>query len=80
MFTEVWNVLTSIEGLGIIATLFVLASFILSGEAKIRSVNIIGALLFVIYGIVLGALSVWLLNGVLVLIHVYKLIKTRKTN
>ncbi|MCL2382831.1 MAG: lactate dehydrogenase [Oscillospiraceae bacterium] len=65
------------EILGIIATLFVLASFALSGEGKIRSINIIGSTLFVIYGIFIGAISVWLLNGALIFIHIYKLIKIK---
>jgi len=68
----------NIEILGILSTLFILASFILSGETKIRSVNIIGSMLFVIYGFLIGALSVWLLNGILIFIHIYKLIKLGK--
>jgi len=67
----------SIEILGIISGLFVLTSFVLSGEIKIRSVNIIGAMLFVIYGIVIGALSVWLLNSILICVHIYYLIKLK---
>jgi len=66
------------ELLGIISTLFVLASFVLSGEAKIRRVNIIGSVLFVVYGIGIGALSVWLLNGALIFIHIFKLIKLER--
>jgi preprotein translocase subunit SecF len=68
----------NIEVLGIIATLFILASFVLSGESKIRSINIIGSILFVIYGIIIGSISVWLLNGALILVHIYKIIKLKK--
>ena len=64
-----------IESIGIIATLFVLSSFLVSGEKKIRRINIFGATLFVIYGITIGALSVWLLNGTLLAVHIYKLRK-----
>ena len=60
-----------IEIIGILASCFVLMSFIFRKEVFIRSVNIIGALLFVIYGILAGALSVWLLNGILIAVHVY---------
>ena len=66
------------EILGIIATLFVLASFVLSGEMKIRYINIIGSVIFVIYGAAIGAFSVWLLNSILIIIHLYKIIKLRK--
>lgn len=68
-----------VEVVGIIATLFVLTSFILNGENKIRIVNIIGAVIFVVYGLLLGAISVWLLNSILVIIHIYKLYKSRRS-
>ena len=70
----------SLEVIGIIATLFVLASFLTSGERNIRIINIVGALIFVVYGILIGALSVWLLNGALFFIHIYKLYKLNKQN
>lgn len=63
------------EIIGIIATLFVLTSFLMTGERNIRVINIVGALIFVVYGVLIGALSVWLLNGVLFFIHIYKLYK-----
>ena len=66
------------EIIGIIATLFVLVSFLFTNEKRIRQVNIIGALIFVVYGIIIAALSVYLLNGALVIIHIYKLYKGRK--
>jgi len=51
----------SVEIWGIVATLFVLTSFL------------VGALIFVGYGLAKQAHSVWLLNGILVAIHVIKL-------
>lgn len=67
----------SIEILGIIASLLVLASFFMNGESKIRIVNIFGALAFVIYGLLLGAFSVWFLNGALFIVHIVKLYRLR---
>ena len=64
-----------IETIGITATLFVLVSFLFKKERKIRLVNIIGASLFVIYGALNGAFSVWLLNGALIIIHIIFLLK-----
>lgn len=64
-----------VEALGIIATIFVLLSFFFRAEKKIRIVNIIGAALFVAYGILMGALSVWLLNALLIIIHIYFLFR-----
>lgn len=67
----------NIEILGTIATIFVLISFLMRGEKKIRIINIIGAMIFVIYGFLINAFSVWLLNGSLCVIHIYKLFKLK---
>lgn len=67
----------SIEVLGTIASIIVLISFLMKDEKGIRMVNVVGALVFVIYGIGINAFSVWFLNGMLFFIHIYKLIKMR---
>lgn len=69
-----------VEWIGILASCFVLISFTLKGEKRIRLVNIIGAVLFVIYGALIKSLSVWLLNGILIGVHIYYLIKDFKHN
>ena len=66
------------ELIGILAGVFVLFSFILTGERKIRMVNIFGAVLFVVYGVLIDALSIWLLNGSLIFVHLYYLLKIKK--
>ena len=63
----------SLEVLGTIASVIVLMSFLMKGEKTIRLINILGALMFVVYGISINAFSVWFLNGALILIHLYKL-------
>lgn len=63
------------EIIGIIATLFVLASFLVNDIRKVRLINIVGATLFVVYGIAIDAFSTWLLNGLLIVIHIRFLIK-----
>lgn len=65
------------EIIGTIASIIVLLSFLMKGEKRIRLINILGAITFVIYGVLIGAFSVWLLNSILVVIHIYKLIKSR---
>lgn len=60
-----------IEILGILASTLVLISFLFKKERSIRLVNILGAIMFVIYGLLINALSVWLLNGILIFIHLY---------
>lgn len=66
------------EEIGTIASIIVLISFLCKSERKIRIINIIGALLFVIYGAFIGSFAVWFLNGALILIHLYKLLKNEK--
>lgn len=65
------------EIIGVLATLFVLASFLVNDMRKVRYINIVGAALFVIYGYLIGAFSTWLLNGLLIVIHIFYL-KKRK--
>lgn len=65
------------ELIGVIASVMVLISFIMNGEEKIRIINIIGALLFVVYGLLIGAFSVWFLNGTLLFVHIDKLLKLK---
>ena len=65
----------SYEAIGTLASILVLMSFLFTGEKKIRIVNIFGAMLFVIYGILIDAFSVWFLNGTLLIVHAIKLFK-----
>lgn len=67
-----------IEGLGLMASLLVFISFIFKEEYQIRLINIVGAILFVIYGLLINSLSVWFLNGGLVIVHIYYLYKHYK--
>lgn len=66
------------EVVGTCASLMVLLSFIMKGEANIRTLNIVGAILFVIYGLRIKAFSIWFLNGCLCIVHICRLIKIKK--
>ena len=50
-------------------------SFLAEGEKKIRQINMVGALVSALYGVLIGAISIWILNGALVAIHFRKLTK-----
>lgn len=63
------------EIIGTLASVIVLISFTFKSEKKIRVVNIVGAILFVVYGALNGSFAVWFLNAALILIHLYKLLK-----
>ena len=62
-----------IELIGLLATLFVLVSFLQKSEISIRKFNIVGASLFIIYGLLISSISVWLLNGILLGVHIKRL-------
>lgn len=66
------------ELFGLLGSIFVLISFLIDDIKKVRIINIIGALLFIIYGILINAFSTWFLNGALILIHLYYLFIKRK--
>ena len=68
----------NVEILGTIASIFVLISFMMKNERQIRAINIIGAIIFVVYGICKSAFSVYFLNGILCLIHIYNLIVSKR--
>lgn len=55
--------------LGIAASVFVLFSLLKRGEKRVRSYNIVGAALFVAYGISVGSVSIAALSGAVILIH-----------
>lgn len=63
-----------VEIVGIVATLFVLISFLFKKLVIVRCINIVGCIIFVIYGALIGAWSVWILNGALGIIHVVYLV------
>ncbi len=69
----------SYEAIGLAATTFVLLSFLMKQVKAIRLINIIGATLFVVYGLLIGSVSVWLMNGILIFVHIYYLSKIKKS-
>lgn len=66
------------EAIGVMASVLVLISFVLNGEKRIRVANIFGAVLFVIYGLLIQAYSIWILNGILIVLQFYKVYKIKQ--
>lgn len=66
------------EIIGLAGTLFVLLSFLMKDIRLVRIINIVGALLFVVYGICINAISTYALNGALIIIHIVYLFQMRK--
>lgn len=66
------------EIVGIIASLFIIIAFTTKGEKKIRIIDSMGALIFIIYGFLIHSISVSLLNSVALLVNIYHVIKMCK--
>ena len=63
------------EWIGLLASVFVLVSFLFSNELKTRIINLIGCIIWVICGIVVKQYSISIMNGALIIVHVVKLVK-----
>ena len=63
------------ELIGIVATIFLVLSFTCNGEKKIRFVNSIGAILFVVYGSVINAWSTVISNLIILILNIFKISK-----
>ena len=66
-----------IEYLGLAGTLLIFFSFFFNDSKWIRIGNMLGSALFVIYGLMIGALSVWLLNGACMVLNAVKLVQSK---
>ena len=66
------------EWIGILGTVLILTGFLSDSEKRIRLFDMAGSACFVIYGILIGALSNVLLNGTLIVVHIVKLHRMKK--
>jgi hypothetical protein len=69
--------MTPIELLGWISTIVTLSSFLFDG-VKMRVVNSIGCMGWALWGYYSGEVSVMTLNGIIILIHLIKLIREQR--
>ena len=58
------------EVLGIVASVCVLISFMFKNQKKIRCINMIGCILFIVYGILIKSFSVVFLNFCTMIVHI----------
>ena len=66
-----------IEAVGLVAGTVIVVSFLSSTRRKIRIANLVGAVLFAVYGILITSLSLILLNVCAIGVQMYKLRKER---
>lgn len=64
-----------VELVGIVGTIFILLSFVKTGEKRIRQLNLVGSIIYVIYGILIGSFSTTVLNIIMIIVHIYYLKK-----
>lgn len=66
------------EVVGIVASLFVFLSFFWSNEKMTRIINMVGCVVFVVYALLIGSLSVMIMNSACLILHIVKLVQMRK--
>lgn len=74
-----------VEIIGIAATILVLVSMCFKtqtfkGSLCMRIINIVGSIVFVVYGAILPAISTAVLNAALIIVNTYHLILLIKSN
>lgn len=67
-----------VELVGILAGLLVLGSFLFKDQVKIRIVNAVGSVIFVVYGILITSYATIFLNSVMIVVHMHYLCKGGK--
>ena len=63
------------EWLGIVASAFILVSFLFTKQTITRLINMIGCVVFVVYGLLLPTYSTAFMNGALFIVHIVYLVK-----
>lgn len=67
------------EIIGYIASAIVLISFLMKNIVKLRIINTIGCLVFIVYGVLLNfSIPIIITNSVIVGINIYFLMKIKK--
>jgi hypothetical protein len=66
------------EIIGLAGTVLILIGFLSNGEKTIRIFDMLGAILFVIYGVLIHAYSNIILNGILICVQIAKLRRLAK--
>jgi len=66
---------TLIEWIGYLASILITISMLMKEIFKLRFINLMGCILFVIYGLIIGAYPVAIANAIIVFINLYYLYK-----
>lgn len=63
-----------LELVGYAASLIVAISLMMSSVLRLRIINLIGSVMFAVYGLLIGAIPVAVLNGAIVLVNVHHIV------
>ncbi len=66
------------EIIGYLASAFIVSSLLITNIKYLRYINMVGCLLFVIYGLMIAAYPVAIMNAIAAFINFYHLIKLNK--
>ena len=66
------------EWIGYLSSFFIAISFFMKNIIKLRIINTLGCVLFVIYGILINSWPVIIANGIIVLVNFYYLVIDKK--
>lgn len=69
-----------IELVGYAASILIAVSLTMTDMLKLRIINSIGCLMFVMYGLNVGAYPVALANAIIIIINIYNLFKLKGMN
>lgn len=67
-----------IEWVGYAASAMIAISLLMTSVVRLRIINTIGCILFVIYGSIVGAYPVAVANAIIVVINLYHICKLKK--
>lgn len=70
----------SVEYLGYMASVFIILSLLTSNVKRFRYINLIGCSSFFVYGTIIQAYPVIVLNTSCILINIYNIIKLNQAN
>lgn len=62
-----------VQAIGILAAVIVFVSFFSKDMKRVRIINSIGCIVFIIYGLLISAYGVWLLNLATLVLHMVML-------
>lgn len=66
--------------LGYVASILVGISLLMTDMNRLRYINLVGCMMFVVYGLVIDASPVAIMNGFCALINVHHIVKLHKTS